>query len=96
MDTIELNTASVNAYKTIMEGPLAYGFDFRPLSECFEPSEVATPKHILFKEYVEYIQKPLPKVMFYIVMDGLYPVVKASSGEFGYKLKFKPEAETKK
>lgn len=90
MDTIELSPASVNAYKTIMEDPLGYGFDFRPLKDCFEPSEVATPKHILFKEYVEYIQKPLPKVMFYIIMDGLFPVAKAPNGDFGYKLKFKP------
>lgn len=91
MEVIELNPESVNAYKTIIENPSAHGFNFRPLKDCFEVSEVATPKHILFNEYVAYIGKPLPKVMFYIIMDGLHKTFKAPDGLFGYNLKFKPE-----
>ena len=89
---MEINEESINAYKTIIENPQDYGFSFKPLGECFnEANDDPTPKHILFKEYVDYIQKPLPKVFFYLIMDRLYPQGKASSGHFGYKVKLKKE-----
>lgn len=87
---MELTSEAIDAYKTIMENPSQYGFSFRPLVDCFVGSDDATPKHILFNEYLAYIQKPLPKVIFYIIMDQLYPQAKAPTGEFGYRIKFKP------
>lgn len=90
-DTLTLSPGLIDAYKTIMQDPAAHGFIFRPLNECFETSEAATPKHILFKEYVDYIDKPLPKVIFYIVMDALYSTAKAANGDLGYKVKFIPQ-----
>lgn len=78
------------AYKELMVNPSVHGLDFPPLSDCFESFEAGTAKHILFKEYLDKIKKPLPKIFFYIVMDELYPVVKAADGNLGYKLKIKP------
>jgi hypothetical protein len=86
---MDLNEESINAYKTILEDPAKHGFDFRPLSECFEKAEQATPAHLLFKEFLDYIQKPLPKVFFYIIMDRLYPKAKAPNGDMGYLVTFK-------
>lgn len=87
---MELNEQSVAAHKTILENPSAYGFSFLPLQDCFEPSDIAIPKHILFKQYLDYISIPLAKVFFYIIMDGMYSVAKAPNGDLGYKVKFTP------
>lgn len=87
---MEINEQSIAAYKEVMTDPAKHGIDIRPLAECFEDSDLATPKHILYKEYIEYINKPLPKVFFYLVMDSLYAIGKAPDGCLGYFLKFKP------
>ncbi len=88
---MELNTASVAAYTKILKEPQTHGLPIRPLSECFEDAEIATPKHLLFKDYQAEVGQNLPKVFFYIVMDSEYPtkIAKAPSGEMGYLLKFK-------
>ena len=89
---LTLSPEVIAAYKIIIEEPGKHGFTFRPLKECFEESEIGTAKHILFKEYVDYIEMPLPKVIFYIIMDALFPVIKTPPiGDYGYPLKFKPE-----
>jgi hypothetical protein len=73
MSEIILTPEAVNAYKILMT----------------KPKEKGTAKHILFKKYLARIQKPLPKIFFYIVMDELYAdkIVKCSDGNLGYKLK---------
>ena len=79
-----LTPEAVAAYKTLMTKPKENGLDFPPLSEVFEATENATAKHILFQQYIDLIKKPLPKVMFYIIMDELYPQAKAADGNLGY------------
>lgn len=75
---------AVAAYKTLMMEPKENGLDFPPISEVFRPSEQATAKHILFQQYVDLIKKPLPKIMFYIIMDSMYPQAHAADGNLGY------------
>lgn len=86
---MELNPQVIDAYKQILLEPSKYGFDFTPLKECFEKSEVVTAKHILFQQYGEYIDKPLPKVIFYIIMDEVFGFCnsKDEKGDLGYNLK---------
>jgi hypothetical protein len=84
---MEISEESIAAYQTILTNPAEHGFTFKPLDECFEPADEATPKHILFQQYVDYINAPLPKFFFYIIMDRKHQQAKAPSGDLGYKLK---------
>ena len=89
MSKIMLTPETVSAYKTLMTKPKENGLDIPSLDEYFEEAEEGTAKHILFKDYLDRIQKPLPKVFFYIIMDELYAnkIVKCADGNLGYKLK---------
>lgn len=89
MDTITLCPESVAAYKELMTNPKGNGINMPALHECFQVTTKATPKHILFNQYIELIKKPLPKVFFYIIMDELHEVVKCDDGNLGYNLKIK-------
>lgn len=93
MSTLTLSPEAVNAYREILENPTKYSMDFKPLSECFQISDVATPKHVLYDHYRKYINKPLPKLIFYIIMDQTYPqlIGKAPNGDLGYKLNLNPK-----
>ncbi len=85
-----LNKESVDAYKELITRPKENGLDFPALDELLEQHEEGTPKHILFQQYIDIIKKPVPKVMFYIIVDELYPaMVKCADGNFGWKLKIK-------
>lgn len=88
-DALVLNEQTVSAYKELLQNPGGHGLPFRPIKECFKPSDVVTPKDVLFKEFVTEVPK-CPKVIFYIVMDELYPelIANAPAGQSGYKLEF--------
>jgi len=88
---MELNPQSVDAYKQLMTKPKDHGLDIPALEECFDEFEEGTPKHILYQQYIDKIQKPLPKVFFYIIMDELYfkKITKCPDGNLGYKFKIK-------
>jgi len=80
----------VVAYKTLMTKPKENGLENIPsLDECFAPAEEARAKHLLYEDYIKLIGKPVPKVIFYIVMDELHSTVKAPDGNLGWKLKIK-------
>jgi hypothetical protein len=60
------------------------------MPQYYEPAEVATPKHILFAEFIEKTEwKGLPKLMYYIIMDKEFSVGKAPNGDLGYKVTLK-------
>lgn len=86
-----LTPQAVDAYKQCLTNPNEHGIsDFKPLAECFEECEQVTPKHILFESYVAYLGRPLPKVIFYIIMDELYRHLIAkdeATKDLGYRLK---------
>lgn len=103
MSTIQLNKESVAAYKTLLTQPKEHGMDFKPLTEYFVKSETATAQHILFKQFVDEIKKPLPKIFFYIIMQEIYGFPNGydndnkfgdspnAQGCLGWFLKFKAE-----
>ena len=91
---MEINEQSIAAFETILNNPKDHGFSFMPLSEIFIEAEKPTAKHILFNQLIDYIQKPLPKIFFYIIMDKMHRVGKADDGNLGYFLKLNPVVET--
>jgi len=80
---------AVAAYKELMTNPKGNGLDIPSLEECIVVSDTIIAKHILYQQYIDLIQKPLPKVFFYIIIDELHfdKMGKGSDGNFGYKLK---------
>ncbi len=72
METLILNEETVDAYRQLT-GDLANEMGIKPMIECFEPSEEEISRQILFEQYIDFIQKPLPKVMFYILMQERFP-----------------------
>lgn len=85
-----LSPETVNAYKELLTNPQKHGLQFKPLHECFEEIEEVTPKHLLFEDFANYLQKPLPKVIFYIIMDELYFHLidkDEKTNNLGYRLK---------
>ena len=88
---MNLTPKAVDAYKQLVTNPAEHGFfDYKPLAECFEESEEVTPKHIRFDSYVTYLSRPLPKILFYIIMDEIYGNLIAkdeNTGDLGYKVK---------
>ncbi len=59
------------------------------MQQYFIRSKEFTPKHLLFKKFIEGTKwKGLPKIIFYIIMDELYPrsIGKAKCGNLGYSL----------
>ena len=85
-----LNEQTIGAYKELLTNPFKHGLTFKPITECFEKSEKVTAKHILAKEFTDYLDKPLPKVIFYIVMNQLFGQCdgKDENGNLGYHLRF--------
>ena len=96
MPELNLSPSVVAQYKEFLMHPEKFeNCDYKPLEECFVPADEYTPQHILYNQYVEYLQKPLPKVIFYIIMQEVYPTLygknDAATGlstDLGYKLKF--------
>ena len=87
---MELTPQAIGAYKELLSNPSKHGFSFKPLKDYFEESETVTAKHILFDQLLLSIRVPLPKVVFYILMDEMYggTIGKDESGYVGYHLKF--------
>lgn len=96
---IPLTQQTIDLYTDFLVNPEKYNCDYRPLKECFKIVEKITPQDELYKQYVSYINKPLPKLVFYIIMRDMYPTLfgadmyKDDSGELirgnlGYRLEF--------
>lgn len=104
---IPMTPESVALFRKFVEHPEEFeGCDYKSIRECFEKSDVCTPQHILFNQYIAYLKRPLPKFMFYIIMDEIFPELKGkaesvhdeegnhiSGGEYGFYLKCVVEPE---
>lgn len=92
MDHLILSPATVQAYKTLLTEPESNGLNFKPINEVLLPSEACTAQHILYKQFLDYLQKPLPKVIFYILMEEMFWQYAGHDerGLFGYKLEINP------
>jgi hypothetical protein len=88
-----LNVETIDAYQELLTNPAKNKLHFKPIKECFEKSEIVTAKHTLAEQFIEYVEKPLPKLILYIIMDQVFGLCdgKDEDGNLGYHLKFKPE-----
>ena len=62
----------IEAYKKMITNPKEYNLEFESLGEIFEKSEIAIAKHLVYDSYLLRIKKPVPKVIFYIIMDEMF------------------------
>lgn len=85
---MEINEQTISAYKKMLSKPKEYNLPFKSLREIFNPSDEAIAKHIVFEEYQKIIDRNIPKLIFYIIMDDIFPQNVASDGNLGYCLKF--------
>lgn len=84
---IEVTEQSIALYRSIILDPNKHNADFKPLSDIFEKAETATPKHVLYDQYLSAIKREghqLPKLFFYMVMDDVFPQEKCENGDLGY------------
>lgn len=73
--------------------PKELEIDLLPLKEVFIKSDEITPNHILYDQYLNYIEnRPLPKTIFYIVMAKAFGTTHVDytrkDKSAGYYLKF--------
>ena len=71
-NTIPLNSKVVDLYRDFLENPKKNGFEYKPLREVFKETDKYIPQDELYKKYLDYIKKPLPKVIFYIIMREMF------------------------
>jgi len=88
----------IERFKDFLVNPLKWQCSYKPLHEFFIEGDHYEPQDKLFKAYLDYIKKPLPKVIFYIIMQEEFPQFggcdtfidedgKRRNRDFGYKLK---------
>ena len=53
---------------TFLKNPKKYKCSYKPLREVFKETDKYIPQDKLYKKYIDYIKKPLPEVIFYIIM----------------------------
>lgn len=90
--SIVLTPEVIEFYKDAVLNPSKYNLNkMRPLSECFQPSEVIVALHLLFEAYNKNENHKVPKVIFYMVFEEMYGQVqgKDANGYAGYYLSFK-------
>ena len=85
---MELNKETIDAYKELLTNPKTHNLPFKALNECFIKADKVTAKHELYDQFIKYLKKPLPKVIFYIVMDEVFGCGgKDDKGNLGYNVK---------
>jgi hypothetical protein len=88
-----LNKEAIDAYETLVSNPAKYDLEFRPFKECFQHCDKVTAKHILAKQYMDYMRScgaEMPKLVCYIIMDNVFGPCngKDEQGLLGYHLSF--------
>lgn len=95
---IQMTPEVIERFKDFLVNPLKWKCSYKPLHECFVEGDHYEPQDKLFEAYLNYIKKPLPKVIFYIIMQeefaqfGGCDTFTDENGvernrDFGYKLK---------
>ncbi len=96
---IPLTPYTIALYTDLLINPQKYNCEYKPLRECFKMAEKVTPQDELYEQYISYINKPLPKPVFYIIMRHTFPLLfgadkilddsgKLVGHRLGYKLEF--------
>lgn len=92
-NSIRITPEVIAQYTDFLVNPKKYNCTYKPLMECFVEGDHYEPQHLLYNQYADYIQKPLPKAVFYIIMQnnfsGYYgkDMREGTRHDFGYKLK---------
>lgn len=91
MNTITITPAVIEMFQKSLTDPKGNNLPFDSMAECFEKSETVTAKHTLAEQYQKRINRQIPKLILYIVMDNVFGQCdgKDSSGCLGYHLKVK-------
>ena len=93
MESIPLTPSIIGRFTDFLVNPEKWDCTYKPLKACFVEGDHYEPQHLLYRQYVDYIQKPLPKVIFYIIMQEQFPEYRGTddrpgmSGDIGYKLR---------
>lgn len=93
---MELNKESVSAYRELLTNPKEHNLPFPSFRELFLHSDQAIAKHVVYEQYQKLIDKKIPKVIFYILLDEIFPQKKDASGCLGYCLKFRDKIQIEK
>lgn len=72
---IPLTSQTISLFTDMLVNPQKYNCDYKPLKECFRIAKKVTPQDELYEQYVSYINKPLPKPVFYIIMRNIFPLL---------------------
>ncbi|MCR5578647.1 MAG: hypothetical protein K6F74_05480 [Prevotella sp.] len=97
MDTIPLTPSVIAKFTDFLVNPEKNNCTYKPLKECFVEGDHYEPQHLLYQQYVDYIKKPLPKAIFYIIMREQFPEYfgkddrPGTRHDLGYKLKLNVE-----
>ena len=93
MQSIPLTPAVIARFTDFLVNPEKWNCTYKPLKECFTEGDHYEPQHLLYQQYVDYIKKPLPKVIFYIIMREQFPEYfgkddrEGARHDLGYRLK---------
>lgn len=85
-----LNKETIAAYKELLTHPKENRLTFDSIEDCFLKVETVTAKHVLAKYYMLYLNRDIPKVIIYIIMDEVFGQCdgKDEGGNLGYHLRF--------
>jgi hypothetical protein len=93
---MNLTKDTIAVYTDLLTKPNEHGLDIPALSEVIETTEEATAKYLIYELYLVRVGRSkhvIPKVVFYIIMDNLYPIKKDEGGYLGYCVRVKPFKE---
>lgn len=85
---MNLTPETVSAYRDILANPTKHNLPFPSFRDLFLPSDYAIAKHIAHDKYEKIIDRNIPKVIFYILLDEIFPQKKDSAGNLGWCFKF--------
>jgi len=90
---MELNQESISAYRELLANPKNHNLPFPSFRDLFLPSDEAIAKHVAHEKYCKLIDRNIPKVIFYILMDEIFPQKKDSEGNLGWCFKLVPNVD---
>lgn len=94
---MNLTPQTIAVYQELITNPVKYGFEFTPITDFFEKSDIITAKHVLAESYILHVRERLPKLILYIIMDNIYGQCngKDAKGNLGYYLAVYNQEEKK-
>lgn len=72
----------------MLNNPEKHNLPFKSIDDIFDYSNEPIAKHEVHSQYERLIDRNIPKLIFYIIMDGLFPQRKCDDGNLGWLLKF--------